>query len=152
MPEAQPRAGGQRPREQEISVPCWPAAIAVLAGGAVAGAGAVVAMSLATENPPGRALATGVAVAGSTAITLASGLIFYGSRPRPAGDVQTRWMGATVARFMAVPALAISIHFFLPAGGQFAVLAAVGAYLACFAAETATVARLVNRRLDRPPP
>ncbi|MFM9145602.1 MAG: hypothetical protein ACKORL_09655 [Phycisphaerales bacterium] len=150
MAEA-PRPPGSPRREQEIVVPPLPAALSVLAAGLACGAVAAVGVAVAAENPPGRATATGLGVAGSTAITLATGFSFYGSRPRPAGAVQTRWMGATVARFMAIPALAISIHFFLPAGGLFAVLAAVGAYLGCFAAETATVAWLVNRRLDRPP-
>ena len=124
---------------------------AVVVAGAIAGAGAAAALALLAENPPGRGLATALGVAGTVAITAGTGFLFYGARPRPAGDVQTRWMGATVARFMAIPILCVSIYFFLPAGGQFAVLAAVGTYLACLAAETATVAWTVNRSLDQPP-
>jgi hypothetical protein len=139
-----------RPKEQEIAVPARPAATAVAVAAAGSAAAAFGALYLLTENPPGRAMATAVGVAGCAAITLGTGFIFYGSRPRPAGDVQTRWMGATVARFMAVPALGLSIYFFLPSGGQFAVLATLGTYLACLAAETATVAWMVNRSLERP--
>lgn len=139
-------------REQEIRVPARGPAVAIVLAGALAGGAAAGLLAVLAENPPGRGLATAVGVVGVTAITLASGFIFYSPRNRPAGDVQTRWMGATVARFMAVPALCISIYFFLPAGGQFAVLAAVGTYLACLAAETATVAWSVNRSLNESPP
>ena len=136
--------------EQEIAVPPRPAAAAVLLGAAAAAGATFAALFLLAENPPGRAAVTALGVVGAAAITLATGFIFYGARPRPAGDVQTRWMGATVARFMAIPALGLSIYFFLPSGGQFAVLATLGTYLACLAAETATVAWMVNRSLERP--
>ena len=142
--------------EQEIRVPARGPALAIVLAGALAGGAAAGLLAVLAENPPGRGLATAVGVVGVTAITLASGFIFYSPRTRPAGrvrgDVQTRWMGATVARFMAIPVLCVSIYFFLPAGGQFAVLAAVGTYLACLAAETATVAWSVNRSLNEPPP
>lgn len=139
-------------REQEIRVPARGPVTAVLVAGALAGAAVAASLAFLTENPPGRGLATALGVAGTVAITAGSGFLFYGARPRPAGDVQTRWMGATLVRFMAIPILCVSIYFFLPAGGQFAVLAAVGTYLACLAAETATVARTVNRSLEQPPP
>jgi hypothetical protein len=137
-------------QEQEIAVPAVPAVVSVSVAGAAAAAVAFAGLGFLAENPPGRALATGLGVGGAFAITLASGFLFYGSRPRPAGDVQNRWLGATVARFLGVPCLAVSIYFFLPAGGQYAVLATVGTHLACLAAETATVVRMVNQGLDRP--
>lgn len=139
-------------REQEIRVPARGPVIAVLLAGLVAGGAAAAALAILAENPPGRGLATGLGVSGTVAVTAGSGFLFYGARPRPAGDVQTRWMAATLARFVAIPLLCVSIYFYLPAGGQFAVLAAAGTYLACLAAETATVAWSVNRSLDQPPP
>lgn len=138
-------------REQEIRVPARAPALAIVVAGVAAGVATAAALALLAENPPGRGAAAALGVGGATAITLASGFLFYSARARPAGDVQTRWMGATLARFMAVPLLCVSIYFFLPAGGQFAVLATVGTYLACLAAETATVAWTVNRSLDQPP-
>ena len=107
---------------------------------------------MCSSDLPGAWVPAAVGVVGCTALTVGTGFLFYGSRPRPAGDVQTRWMGATVARFLTVPVLCVSIYFFLPSGGQFAVLATVGTYLACLAAETATVVRTVNRSLEQPPP
>lgn len=149
-----PVAGGGMAdrREQRIRVPARGPAAAVVAAGIASGLASAAALAILSENPPGRGLAAAVGVCGACAVTLASGFLFYSGRSRPAGDVQTRWMGATVARFMAIPLLGLSIYFFLPAGGQFAVLATVGTYLACLAAETATVAWTVNRSLDEQPP
>ena len=119
--------------------------------GTASGVAAAGLLAVLSENPPGRGAATAVGVVGASAVTLATGFLFHGAVSRPAGDVQTRWMGAAVARFMAIPLLCLSIYFFLPAGGQFAVLAAAGTFLACLAAETATVAWTVNRSLGQPP-
>lgn len=152
MPEPAP----SRPREQEIRIPAGPPAWGIVAATALAAA--VTALSLRllaadgaatlAENPGSPALPAFLGVVGSGIVTLATGFIFYGARPRPAGDCATRWMGATVARFLAIPLLCVSIYFSLPAGGQFAVLASVGTYLACLAVETATVAWTVNRSLN----
>ena len=144
-----PGPGMQRtpPKEQEIRIAPRLPVIGILIA-TIASAAASMAAARIAEIPSEAVLPALLGVFGTGLLTLGTGFIFYSPRLRPAGDCSTRWMGATVARFMAIPILCVSIYFSLPEGGQFAVLATVGSYLACLAAETASVAWTVNRSLN----
>ncbi|MEI6474435.1 MAG: hypothetical protein WCO75_03490, partial [Planctomycetota bacterium] len=145
--DAAPAARRQPVKEQEIRIAARLPAIGIVVATLISAAAALIAVRLA-EIPSGAVLHTLLGVVGTGLLTLGTGFIFYSPRFRPAGDCSTRWMGATLARFMAIPLLCVSIYFSLPEGGQFAVLATVGSYLACLAAETALVAWTVNRSLN----
>jgi len=134
-------------KEQEIRIAARLPAIGIVVATLISAAAALAAIRLA-EIPSGAVVPTLLGVVGTGVLTLGTGFIFYSPRFRPAGDCGTRWMGATVVRLMAIPLLCISIYFSLPEGGQFAVLATVGSYLACLAAETALVAWTVKRSLN----
>lgn len=140
----------QPPREQEIAIPPGPVlgsvgAVTVLAVGA-----AVVASRWASD-PAGVGWPAGLGAAGAGAVTAASALLFASPRPRPASICGSFWLAATLVRFVAVPGVCLSVHWSAPSAGLVPVLATVGTYLACLAAETATVVRTVNRSLDQPP-
>lgn len=138
------------PKEQEIAIPPGPVMrwIAVVtAVGAVSASG----LSQLSAEPRAMTLATLAGVVGSGLITALSALVFVSAKPRPASLCGSLWLGATLIRFAAVPGLAVSIYFSTPSVGFAAVLATIGGYLACLAAETATVVRIVHGSLNATP-
>ena len=138
------------PREQEIAIPAGPVLRWV---GIVSAVGALAAAGFSQLAPEPRAmtLATLAGVVGSGLITALSALLFVSAKPRPASLCGSMWLGATLIRFAAVPGLAVSIYFAAPSVGFAAVLATVGGYLACLAAETAAVVRIVHSSLQETP-
>jgi hypothetical protein len=122
--------------------------------GIVTAVGAALAAGLSqlAAEPRAMTLATLAGVVGSGVITALSALLFVSAKPRPASLCGSFWLGATLIRFAAVPSLAVSIYFSTPSVGFAAVLATIGGYLACLAAETATVVRIVHGSLNAPPP
>jgi hypothetical protein len=107
---------------------------------------ALGASQLAAE-PGAMALATGLGALGAGLATGLSALLFVSTTPRPASICGSMWLGATLIRFAAVPGVCLSIYWSAPSVGLVAVLATVGTYLACLAAETAMVVRIVHRSL-----
>lgn len=134
------------PPEQEIAIPPRPVILAIVVACAVSAAlGAALA-----ELTPDPSVARWVMPLGSLAVgtvTAASALLFVTAMPRPAGLCGSFWLGATLIRFVAVPGICLFIYWSAPSVGLPAAVAAVGSYLACLAAETATVVRLVHRSL-----
>ena len=76
-----------------------------------------------------------------------SAALFTSATPRPASVCGSLWLGATLARFVVVPGVCLLVYWSAPSAGMTPVLAVVGTYLACLAAETATVVRIVHRSL-----
>lgn len=149
-PGAAPAPARTPPREQEIAIPPAPVLRwigVVTAVGAVAAAG----LSQFSSEPRTMTLATLAGVVGSGLITALSALVFISAKPRPASLCGSFWLGATLIRFAAVPGLAVSIYFSTPSVGFAAVLATIGGYLACLAAETVTVVRIVHGSLHATP-
>jgi hypothetical protein len=134
------------PKEQEISIPPGPVLRAVAIVTVVAVLVAVGASQLAAE-PRAMALATGLGALGAGLATGLSALLFVSATPRPASIYGSFWLGATLLRFVAVPGVCLSLYWSAPSVGLVAVLATVGTYLACLAAETAMVVRIVHRSL-----
>ena len=134
------------PKEQEIAIPAAPVLRAVAVVTAVA-VGVAVAASQAAADPRTMALATGLGALAAGVVTGLSALLFASATPRPASICGSFWLGATLIRFVAVPGVCLSLHWFAPSVGLIAILATVGTYLACLAAETATVVRIVHRSL-----
>ena len=134
------------PPEQEIAIPPRPVLTAIAVATAVAAA-VVTVLAGMTQDPP---LARWVMPLGSVAvgaITAGSALLFASATPRPASLCGSFWLAATLIRFVAVPGTCLFIYWSAPSVGLPAAVAAVGSYLACLAAETATVVRLVHRSL-----
>jgi len=138
------------PKEQEISIPAAPVLRGIAVVTALAVAVAVGASQLA-EDARTMALATGLGALGAGVVTSLSALVFVSATPRPASICGSMWLGATLIRFAAVPGVCLSIYWSAPSVGLAAVLATVGTYLACLAAETATVVRIVHRSLPETP-
>ena len=138
------------PKEQEIAIPATPILKAIAVVTAVAVAAAVGASQLA-EDARTMAIATGLGALGAGVVTGLSALVFVSATPRPASICGSMWLGATLIRFVAVPGVCLSIYWSAPSVGSAAVLATVGSYLACLAAETATVVRIVHRSLPETP-
>jgi hypothetical protein len=134
------------PPEQEIAIPPGPVLWAVGIVTVVAVLAALGASQLAAE-PGAMALATGLGALGAGLATGLSALLFVSTTPRPASICGSMWLGATLIRFAAVPGVCLSIYWSAPSVGLVAVLATVGTYLACLAAETAMVVRIVHRSL-----
>ncbi len=138
------------PKEQEIAIPPGPVILAVGLATAVA-VGAALAASRWAADPSSMAWAAGLGAAGAGVVTGASALFFTSAKPRPAGLCGSFWLAATLVRFVAVPGVCLSVHWSAPSVGLAPVLATVGTYLACLAAETAVVVRLVHRSLEETP-
>ena len=138
------------PKEQEIAIPAAPVLKGIAIVTAVAAAVAVGASQLA-EDARTMAIATGLGALGAGVVTGLSALVFASATPRPASICGSMWLGATLIRFVAVPGVCLSIYWSAPSVGLAAVLATVGTYLACLAAETATVVRIVHRSLPETP-
>lgn len=138
------------PKEQEIAIPAAPVLKGIAVVTALAVAVAVGASQLA-EDPRTMATATGLGALGAGVVTALSALVFVSATPRPASICGSMWLGATLIRFAAVPGVCLSIYWSAPSVGLAAVLATVGTYLACLAAETATVVRIVHRSLPETP-
>ena len=141
-----PRERTPAPEEQEIAIPAGP----VLKGVSwvtLASVLVAVGASQFAEDPRTMALATGLGALGAGLATGLSALFFVSATPRPASICGSMWLGATLVRFAAVPGVCLSIYWFAPSVGLVAVLATVGTYLACLAAETAMVVRIVHRSL-----
>ena len=138
------------PTEQEIAIPAAPILKAIGVVTAVAVAAAVGASQLA-EDAGATAAATSLGALGAGVVTALSALVFVSATPRPASICGSMWLGATLIRFVAVPGVCLSIYWSAPSVGLAAVLATVGTYLACLAAETATVVRIVHRSLPETP-
>lgn len=138
------------PREQDIAIPPAPVLRAV---GITAVACVLVTVGAArwAPDPSGVGWAAGLGAGAAGLVTGLSALFFASATPRPASLCGSFWLAATLARFVLIPAVCISIHWSAPEAGLAPVLATVGAYLACLAAETATVVRLVHRSLDETP-
>jgi hypothetical protein len=138
------------PREQDIAIPPAPVLRAV---GITAAVCVLVAAGASRWVPgtSGAAWAAGLGAGAAGLVTGLSALFFASARPRPASLCGSFWLAATLARFLLIPAVCLSIHWSAPEAGLTPVLATVGAYLACLAAETATVVRLVHRSLDETP-
>lgn len=134
------------PPEQEIAIAPAPVLRAVGIVTVVAVLVALGASQLAAE-PRTMALATGLGALGAGLATGLSALLFVSATPRPASICGSMWLGATLIRFAAVPGVCLSIYWSAPSVGLVAVLATVGTYLACLAAETAMVVRIVHRSL-----
>jgi len=149
-PAAAPAPARTAPKEQEIAIPPGPVLrwIAIVTG---TGAVAAAALSQLSAEPRAMTLATLAGVVGSGLITALSALVFVSAKPRPASLCGSFWLGATLIRFAAIPGLAVSIYFSTPSVGFAAVLATIGGYLACLAAETTTVVRIVHGSLHASP-
>lgn len=142
-----PKERAQPPKEQEISIPAGP----VLKGVALVTVAAVVVAvgaSQLAQDPRTMAIACGLGALGAGLATGLSALFFVSATPRPASICGSMWLGATLVRFVAVPAVCLSIYWSARSVGIAPVLATVGTYLACLAVETATVVRTV---LHSPP-
>lgn len=138
------------PKEQEIAIAPGPVLWAVGVATVVA-VGAVLVASRWASDPSGMAWAAGLGAAGAGVVTGASALFFTSARPRPASICGSFWLAATLVRFVAVPGVCLSVHWSAPSVGLAPVLATVGTYLACLAAETVTVVRSVHRSLEETP-
>lgn len=134
------------PKEQEIAIPPRPVLGAVLAVAAVCTVAAAVAARW-TADPAAAALPMPVGAAGAGLATALSAALFTSATPRPASVCGSLWLGATLARFVVVPGVCLLVYWSAPSAGMTPVLAVVGTYLACLAAETATVVRIVHRSL-----
>ena len=134
------------PPEQEIAIPPGPVLWAVGIVTVVAVLAALGASQLAAE-PRTMALATGLGALGAGLTTGLSALLFVTATPRPASICGSMWLGATLIRFAAVPGVCLSIYWSAPSVGLVAVLVTFGTYVACLAAETAVVVRIVHRSL-----
>lgn len=132
------------PKEQELTIPAGP----VLRGVALVTLVAVllaVGGSQFAEDRRTMSLATGLGALGAGLATGLSALFFVSATPRPASICGAMWLGATLVRFVAVPAVCLSIYWSARSVGVAAILATVGTYLACLAVETSTVVRIVLR-------
>lgn len=139
------------PPEQEITVPFRPVLIATAIATVFSVAG-IVLLSSQTADPREMALVAGLGAAAAGVVSAGSARLFASEKPRPASLVGSLWLGATLIRFVLVPALCLSVYFAAPKVAFAAVLATCGSYLACLAAETAVVVRLVNRGSSAHPP
>jgi hypothetical protein len=132
------------PKEQEISIPAGP----VLTGVALVTVASVViavGASQLAQDPRAMATATGLGALGAGLATGLSALFFVSATPRPASICGSMWLAATLVRFVAVPAVCLSIYWSARSVGIAPVLATVGTYLGCLAVETAVVVRIVLR-------
>ena len=134
------------PKEQEIAIPPRPVLGAVL--GVTVACTALAALGARwTPDPAAALVPMAVGAAGAGAATGLSALLFASATPRPASICGSLWLGATLARFVVVPGVCLLVYWSAPSAGLTPVLAVVGTYLACLAAETATVVRIVHRSL-----
>jgi hypothetical protein len=134
------------PKEQEVAIPPKPVLGAVLAVAAACTALAALGARW-TPDPAAATLPMAMGAAGAGIATALSAILFTSATPRPASICGSLWLGATLARFVVVPGVCLLVYWSAPTAGLTPVLAVVGTYLACLAAETVMVVRIVHRSL-----
>lgn len=144
MTQTDPAPRRPMPPEAEITVAHPPLVIAtaICTGVAVV---AILALAPLMADPGQFSTFGALGAAGAGVLTTATARLFASGKPRPASSVGSAWLGATLMRFVLVPALCVSVYFAAPKVAWAAVLATLGSYLGCLAVETAMVVRQVHR-------